>query len=61
MLKDKFISCIPTLMINFNAVAVSLIEIEAGFRILSYAVAIIWTSMKIIEMSRDWRNGGKKK
>tara|TARA_R100001530_G_C4315041_1_gene154103 strand:+ start:1675 stop:1818 length:144 start_codon:yes stop_codon:yes gene_type:complete len=46
-------------MINFNAVAVSMIEIESGFRILSYAVAIIWTTMKIIEMKRDW--GGRKK
>ena len=61
MLKDKVISCFPTLMINVNAVAVSMIEIESGFRILSYAVAIIWTTMKIIEMSRDWNNGGKKK
>ena len=51
----------PTLILNVNAVAVSLMEIEAGFRILSYAVAIIWTTMKIIEMSRDWNNGDKKK
>ena len=61
MLKDKFISCMPTLILNVNAVAVSLMEIEAGFRILSYAVAIIWTTMKIIELSRDWNNGDKKK
>lgn len=51
----------PTLMLNVNAIAVSIIDIEAGFRIMSYLVAIIWTSMKIIELSRDWKNGSKKK
>ena len=61
MFKDKLISCMPTLMLNVNAIAVSIIDIEAGFRIMSYLVAIIWTSMKIIELSRDWNNGSKKK
>ena len=61
MLKEKLISCFPTLMINVNAVAVSMIEIESGFRILSYFVAIVWTTMKIIELSREWNNGSKKK
>ena len=60
MIKDKVISCLPTLLINFNAVAVSIMDIEAGFRILSYAVAIIWTTMKIIEMAKDWKSGEKK-
>jgi len=55
MIKDKVISCLPTLIVNFNAVAVSMMDIEAGFRIVSYAVAIIWTTMKIIEMRRDWK------
>ena len=60
MIKDKVISCLPTLLINFNAVAVSIMDIEAGFRILSYAVAIICTTMKIIEMAKDWKSGEKK-
>ena len=55
MIKDKIISCLPTALININAVAVSLMDIESVFRILSYLVAIVWTTMKIYELAKTLR------
>tara|TARA_R100000655_G_scaffold20402_1_gene42064 strand:+ start:236 stop:415 length:180 start_codon:yes stop_codon:yes gene_type:complete len=57
-LKNKILECMPTLAVNFNAVMISLVEVEAIFRILSYIVAIIWTSLQIYKMLK---NGDSKK
>ena len=57
-IKNKILECIPTLAINFNALMISLVEVEAVFRIISYIVAIIWTSLQIYKMLK---NGNIKK
>lgn len=56
MIREKFIECMPTLLVNANAVLVSLVEVEAIFRIASYFVAIIWTSLQIYKMLKDGSN-----
>tara|TARA_B100001250_G_C19745990_1_gene765336 strand:- start:26 stop:214 length:189 start_codon:yes stop_codon:yes gene_type:complete len=59
-LRDKLVSCYPTLLLNANAVMVSMMDVETIFRIVSYGVAIVWTTLKIVELLRDWNNGKKK-
>lgn len=56
MIREKLIECGPTLLVNANAVLVSLVEVESMFRIASYFVAIIWTSLQIYKMIKDGAN-----
>tara|TARA_R100000664_G_C2701624_1_gene101739 strand:- start:434 stop:616 length:183 start_codon:yes stop_codon:yes gene_type:complete len=56
IIKEKILNCMPTIMLNVNAVMVSLVEVEAMFRIVSYLVAIIWTSLQIYKMLKDGNN-----
>ena len=50
---DKIANCVPTLAINLNAVLISFANVEAVFRVLSYFVAIVWTTLKIIELLKE--------
>ena len=36
-----------TIMLNVSAIGIGMTEVEQGLKILSYAVAIIWTLLKI--------------
>ena len=42
---NKF--CPTTLMVNLGAISLSLSEVELGLKVVSYAVAITYTSIKI--------------
>lgn len=50
--------CPQTLSINFAAFAISMTELEAGLKIISYAIAIIYTVLKIRKELRDYKKNG---
>lgn len=60
-MNEKIISCLPTLAVNINAILISFSNVEAIFRIGSYFVAIIWTTLKIYELIKDLKSGKSKK
>lgn len=39
--------CPTTIMLNIGAVGIGMSEVEQGLKIVSYAVAIFWTILKI--------------
>ena len=39
--------CPTTIFLNIGAIGIGMSEVEQGLKIISYAVAIIWTIMKI--------------
>ena len=39
--------CPTTIMLNISAIGIGMTEVEQGLKIVSYAVAIIWTILKI--------------
>lgn len=39
--------CPATIMLNIGAIGIGMTEVEQGLKIVSYAVAIIWTILKI--------------
>ena len=46
--------CPTTIFLNAGAIGISLIDVEVYFKLISYAVAIIWTSIKVIQEIRNW-------
>jgi prepilin signal peptidase PulO-like enzyme (type II secretory pathway) len=52
--------CPTTALLNITAVGVSLSDIEVYFKLASYGVAVIWTSIKVIQEIRHW-NANKNK
>lgn len=52
--------CPTTLSVNAATIAISLSEIEVGLKLISYLVAIVWTSIKVIKEIKNWKtNEGK--
>ena len=39
--------CPTTIFLNVGAIGIGMSEVEQGLKIISYAVAIIWTILKI--------------
>jgi|TARA_R100000664_G_scaffold34160_1_gene54484 hypothetical protein len=51
--------CPTTIILNVGAIGVSLTDLEIGLKLLSYSVAIIWTTLKIAKEIKTWneKNG----
>ena len=47
--------CPTTVVLNVGAIGMSLTDVEVGLKILSYGVAIIWTTLKIMNELKIWR------
>tara|TARA_R110000744_G_scaffold152712_1_gene266868 strand:+ start:2866 stop:3057 length:192 start_codon:yes stop_codon:yes gene_type:complete len=47
--------CPTTIMLNIGAIGIGMTETEQGLKIVSYLVAIIWTTLKIINEIRIWK------
>jgi hypothetical protein len=47
--------CPTTVMLNVGAIGVSLTDLEISLKLVSYAVAIIWTALKIGNELKIWR------
>ena len=52
--------CPITMGVNVTAIGISLSDVEVYFKLASYGVAVIWTSIKVIQEIRNW-NANKKK
>lgn len=51
--------CPMTIMLNIGAIGIGFTEVEQGLKIISYAVAIVWTILKIraeINLHKDKKN-----
>ena len=48
-----------TIMLNVGAIGLSMTEVEVGLKIISYATAIIWTSIKIAKEVKTWNDKNK--
>jgi len=53
--------CPATIMLNVGAIGIGLSEVEQGLKIVSYAVAIIWTILKIRNEIKLHKETTKKK
>jgi hypothetical protein len=51
--------CPMTIMLNVGAIGLSMTEVEIGLKIISYATAIIWTSIKIAKEVKTWNDKNK--
>jgi len=51
--------CPMTVLLNVGAIGVSFTDIEIGLKLVSYAVAIIWTTLRIAKEVKNWneKNG----
>lgn len=52
--------CPITMVLNVGAIGISLSDVEVYFKLGSYAIAIIWTSIKVIQEIRHWNTNKKK-
>ena len=46
--------CPATVLVNVGAIGMSFSNVEIGLKIISYIVAIIWTSLKIANEYKTW-------
>ena len=51
--------CPQTLTINTIAIGLSLTDVEVALKLLSYFVAIVWTTLRVAKELRDWNKNGK--
>jgi len=47
--------CPTTIILNVGAIGISLTDVEIGLKLLSYTVAIGYTSIRIVNELREWR------
>lgn len=47
--------CPTTIMLNVGAIGIGMTETEQGLKIISYLVAIMWTTIKIINEIKIWQ------
>ena len=53
--------CPTTILLNISAIGIGMSEVEQGLKIISYAVAIIWTILKIRSEIKLYRENNKSK
>ena len=46
--------CPITMGVNVTAIGISLSDVEVYFKLASYGIAIIWTTIKVIQELRNW-------
>lgn len=46
--------CPTTLLLNVGAIGISLTQMELTLKLISYSVAIIWTTIKVVKELKDW-------
>tara|TARA_R110000765_G_scaffold136008_2_gene235127 strand:+ start:1344 stop:1535 length:192 start_codon:yes stop_codon:yes gene_type:complete len=47
--------CPTTIMLNIGAIGIGMSETENTLKIISYLVAIIWTTLRIIKELKEWK------
>lgn len=53
--------CPMTVFLNIGAIGISMTEMEMTLKLISYSVAIIWTTIKVIKELKNWNNEQKKR
>tara|TARA_R110002167_G_scaffold17751_2_gene67423 strand:+ start:807 stop:983 length:177 start_codon:yes stop_codon:yes gene_type:complete len=46
--------CPSTIFLNITAIGISMTDTELVLKIISYSIAIIWTSIKVIKEIKNW-------
>ena len=46
--------CPMTILLNVGAIGISLTQMELTLKLISYSIAIIWTTIKVIKELKDW-------
>lgn len=46
--------CPTTLLLNVGAIGISLSQMELTLKLISYSIAIIWTTIKVVKELKDW-------
>ena len=46
--------CPLTIVLNVGAIGISLTQMELTLKLISYSIAIIWTTIKVIKELKDW-------
>lgn len=46
--------CPMTLLLNVGAIGISLSQMELTLKLISYSIAIIWTTIKVVKELKDW-------
>ena len=47
--------CPTTVVLNIGAIGVGLTDVEISLKIISYLVAIVWTTLKIANELKIWK------
>ena len=51
---EKF--CPMTILLNVSAIGISMTQMELTLKLISYSVAIIWTTIKVVKELKNWNN-----
>ena len=46
--------CPLTIVLNVGAIGISLTQMELTLKLISYSIAIIWTTIKVVKELKDW-------
>ena len=46
--------CPMTLLLNVGAIGISLSQMGLTLKLISYSIAIIWTTIKVVKELKDW-------
>jgi len=52
--------CPMTIFLNVGAIGISMTEMEMTLKLISYSVAIIWTTIKVIKEIKNWNEQKKR-
>jgi len=52
--------CPLTIFLNIGAIGISMSEMEMKLKLISYSVAIIWTTIKVIKEIKNWNEQKKR-
>lgn len=53
--------CPMTIFLNVGAIGISMTQMELTLKLISYSVAIIWTTIKVVKELKNWNNEQKKR
>lgn len=51
--------CPTTIIVNAGAIGMSVSDVEMGAKLVSYFIAIVWTSLRVIKEIKYWNEKKK--
>ena len=49
-----------TIILNIGAIGISMTQMEMTLKLISYSVAIIWTTIKVVKEIKNWNEQTKR-